>query len=326
MNYNQLHYFYMVVREGGVSAAARKLNMSQPPLSAQIKVFERNIGATLFDRRGNKLQLTTQGVELYSVATQMFELASSIPEKLSKESGTALSLKIGISNEIERPFAVNIVKSLFKEWKRETPPRITFTAGMNEDLLSKLRSWSIDAVMTNRPSSFDDLEIAGTLVMPVVFATGKISVGLKNHSMACNSKDVSKVIAKLGKGLSVPTPKLKLREETDDFMRKLRESQPIIFESDTIAAMVRAIIDNVAVGFIPLAYITREILRKEIIAFGVKEGLWKHALFLMVKRGRAEAPGISEIATAFDHLRREATSAMENISFSGKIDQFLKKI
>ena len=44
MNIYQLRYYIAVVEEGTISAAARKLNLSQPPLSTQIKLLEEEVG------------------------------------------------------------------------------------------------------------------------------------------------------------------------------------------------------------------------------------------------------------------------------------------
>src|ERR1700722_5613828 len=158
MKFNHLHYFYMVVRHGSISAAARDLHVSQPSLSSQIKTFEENLGVGLFERRGNKLELTPTGKTIYSSAAQMFEISASIGEFISQRTHQNLPIHLGIADEIERPFAVNLVKSLTTKWKKKDPPSISFTTGLNEVLLEKLRSWSLDAVITNRPSSFNDLE------------------------------------------------------------------------------------------------------------------------------------------------------------------------
>ena len=50
MNIYQLRYYIAVVEEGTISAAARKLNLSQPPLSTQIKLLEEEVGTELFIR------------------------------------------------------------------------------------------------------------------------------------------------------------------------------------------------------------------------------------------------------------------------------------
>src|SRR5579863_1727584 len=112
MNFNHLHYFYMAVRHGSISAASRDLHVSQPSLSSQIKTFEESLGVALFDRRGNRLELTPAGRKVYSDAAQMFELSASIEEFVSHRTHAHLPIHIGIADEIERPFAVDLVRNL----------------------------------------------------------------------------------------------------------------------------------------------------------------------------------------------------------------------
>ena len=50
MDLKQLRYFTTVAEEGTISAAAKKLFMSQPPLSTQMKLLEQELGCTLFIR------------------------------------------------------------------------------------------------------------------------------------------------------------------------------------------------------------------------------------------------------------------------------------
>ena len=44
MELKQMLYYTVIVEEGTFQAAARKLNMTQPPLSAQIRQLEEEIG------------------------------------------------------------------------------------------------------------------------------------------------------------------------------------------------------------------------------------------------------------------------------------------
>ena len=43
MDLKQLEYFVTVINEGTISSAARKLNLSQPPLSAQMNSFSADL-------------------------------------------------------------------------------------------------------------------------------------------------------------------------------------------------------------------------------------------------------------------------------------------
>ena len=50
MNIKQLQYFVTIVENGTITAAAKKLGISQPPLSAQMKLLEEELGVTLMER------------------------------------------------------------------------------------------------------------------------------------------------------------------------------------------------------------------------------------------------------------------------------------
>ena len=64
IDWNQLRAFLETAETGSLSAAARKLGLTQPTLSRQVAAIERRLGVTLFERAGKSMVLTATGVDL----------------------------------------------------------------------------------------------------------------------------------------------------------------------------------------------------------------------------------------------------------------------
>ena len=62
MTLKQLEYFLEIARMGSVSKAAQMLNISQPPLSMQLKALEDELGVPLFNRTKRGLEITPEGL------------------------------------------------------------------------------------------------------------------------------------------------------------------------------------------------------------------------------------------------------------------------
>jgi DNA-binding transcriptional LysR family regulator len=78
LDWNQLKAFLETAETGSLSAAARKLGLTQPTLSRQVAAIEQRMGVTLFERVGKTMALTTTGLDLLEHARAMGAAADAL--------------------------------------------------------------------------------------------------------------------------------------------------------------------------------------------------------------------------------------------------------
>ncbi len=97
MELRQLECFAAVVEEGSISAAARKLHMSQPPLSLRMHQLEAECGVTLFVRGARQITLTEAGNLLFRYAREILELETAAGADLeSLRRGRRGNIRLGL--------------------------------------------------------------------------------------------------------------------------------------------------------------------------------------------------------------------------------------
>ncbi|EFU6354525.1 LysR family transcriptional regulator [Salmonella enterica] len=72
---SQLRFFLAVATELNFSRAAKRLNMTQPPLSRQIQLLEHQLGVELFDRTTRSVVLTAAGRRFFIEAQDLLQRA-----------------------------------------------------------------------------------------------------------------------------------------------------------------------------------------------------------------------------------------------------------
>ncbi|TYS91983.1 LysR family transcriptional regulator [Rossellomorea aquimaris] len=154
MDLKQLRYFMTIVEEKTILAAAKRLHMSQPPLSQQLRTMEENLGVSLFYRKGRKLVITEAGKALYQHAYQMIKLLEAAEAEVKEiGSGEKGKLRIGVNtlSDIDLP---HILAKYEKKY-----PNITYNIHQNESsqLIHLLELREIDAALIRMPFSADNM-------------------------------------------------------------------------------------------------------------------------------------------------------------------------
>lgn len=88
INLYQLQLFLAVVDRGTFSAAASELHLTQPAISLQVRALEERYGVRLFNRQGQRLELTDAGYALAEPARRLLALAQEVEESFTAAQGT----------------------------------------------------------------------------------------------------------------------------------------------------------------------------------------------------------------------------------------------
>jgi DNA-binding transcriptional LysR family regulator len=115
INLNQLRVFYEAARSGSFTSAARKLCITQPAVTAQIKAFEDQCNLKLFKKKGRSLYLSEEGSTLFEYARKIFEYEREVEDVIEEmrklKRGT---LRLGTSKAYARYFMPFLISS-FRE-------------------------------------------------------------------------------------------------------------------------------------------------------------------------------------------------------------------
>lgn len=150
LNYHHLHYFWVVAKEGGITAAAEKLHLAQPTLSTQIQKLEKSLGVKLFDRVGRGLVVSEMGQVVFRYADEIFSLGRELSETLQgRPAEDVLKLVVGVPDVVPKLIVYHLLKPALK---LEDKVQIVCYEGKLQELLTDLALHKLDIVLADSPS------------------------------------------------------------------------------------------------------------------------------------------------------------------------------
>jgi DNA-binding transcriptional LysR family regulator len=144
MELRQLRYFIHVAEEEHVGRAARKLHITQSPLSRQIRDLERDLGVLLFERRKGRLRLTAAGRALLDEARPIMRQVERARSAVVR-AGRGEPQHLGIA-VVETAIASGVVLAGLRTLCRRLPDvSLSLRVANPEEQLRLLMSAHIDA-------------------------------------------------------------------------------------------------------------------------------------------------------------------------------------
>ena len=231
MDLRALHYFIVVAEELNITRAAERLNMSQPPLSNQIKGLEEELGVQLFIRGKRQLTITDAGMHLFRRARQIMELTEQTQQEMQSMEGLTGDLNISLV-EGRAPFLLARWISGFRlEFPRVS---VHLWNGSGDEVMERLHRGLADLALVAAPYSPEQLD---------GFSVGRepwVAMMSREHPLAKEESRFLPLQALVGQSLYIPSRRSRL-----DSIRAWFDE---LGEEPTIAGDLSNYIDAVALA------------------------------------------------------------------------------
>ncbi len=168
MELKQLRYFIAVAEEGHFGRAAEKLHRSQPPVSTQIRLLERELGVTLLSRTTRRVELTPAGEVFLEKAKRVLEAAEDARIAVGAAAkGLVGHLTVGFVSSA----ALSLLPLALRKF-RETYPNVDLNLRelTSAEQRKALLAGEIDVGLVRLPMNTDDLTVTKVLAEPLIVA------------------------------------------------------------------------------------------------------------------------------------------------------------
>lgn len=152
MELRQIRYFLAVAEERSFSRAAKRLNISQPPLSRSIRKLEESLRVELFNRTTRTVQLTSAGRAFLAKARiVVFEADSAALEALRMAEGCSDVVSIAFMSAVMLAELTPLLREFLRDHRSVT---FRFVQMRSDEQLAALIDDRIDVAFVDLGSHF----------------------------------------------------------------------------------------------------------------------------------------------------------------------------
>ncbi|MFD2152979.1 LysR family transcriptional regulator [Rhodococcus jostii] len=148
----QLRYFVEACDRGSLSAAAKSLLVSQPALTRQIQILERECGVPLFDRVPSGVLPTASGKALYQHVVTMLRYADTARDAARDAGPVRETVEVGLVPGLPSPWLDRWIDAV-----RDSLPQayLSLSDGSSNTHLQRLREGRLDIAFLHEPPPAD---------------------------------------------------------------------------------------------------------------------------------------------------------------------------
>jgi DNA-binding transcriptional LysR family regulator len=277
MDLSDLRIFLAVVREGGITRAAERLNRVQSNVTTRIRQLEEDLEATLFFREGKRLRLAPAGQALLGYAERLLALADEARASVHDPKPRGL-FRLG---SMESTAAIKLPKAL-NEYHRLYPEvTLELRIGNPFTLASAILAGQLDAALVAEPIADEPFNKAFAYAEEpvVVSAAGQPAPGRKGQ--------FPKTMVAFEHGCPY-------RKRLEDWYAKRGEMPERTVELGSYHAMLGCVVAGMGIALLPRSVLTTFPESKRLTVHRLPPGENRAETVLIWRKG-ASSPNIQAL-------------------------------
>lgn len=294
VDFEKLKTFLEVCQQGSFSRAAEKLRVTQPAISAQIRSLEKEVGATLFDRKSGKVSTTAAGRVFEPFAEHCLQCYSHIVMTVAD---LHRSPRGTISISANETTCLYVFPRIFAHFKRQCP-----RVGLG--IVRAERARTVEAVL-KRQVDFGVISLPmkdPRLKTTLIHKDELVLVVQPDHALAQRrSVRVDELVQ-----YPLLMPKQGRQREQIDGIFQMNDFHPkLAMEVDSGELLKRLILAGLGVGFLPRVNVVEDEQAKQLCTVKIDGVRLARDLALIYHRENVltrAAQTFLEIATSEHHL------------------------
>ncbi|MEA2102878.1 MAG: LysR family transcriptional regulator [Thermodesulfobacteriota bacterium] len=303
MNIHQVRIFYTAAQVMSITKTAKKMHLSQPSVSIQIKDLEESLGVKLFDRINRKISLTDAGKVFYSYAQRILNLIDETNIVMKDfGSGDVGSLAIGASNTI----ANYILPRYLGEFK-ENNPRVDISLSIlnRQDAIEQCLGGDIDVAFVQEVRDHPDLRSELCMLDELVVVCSPrhrwASMGPLSIS-TLNSEAEPIIMREEGSGT---------RDLIEYAAEMIGAQLNIAMEMGNTEGIKRAVEANLGIAIISKNVIKREIKYKKLVSLEIRDLDTRRRFYIVCSSKRRPMPYVKRFYDFIVEKRQLPEDALE---------------
>jgi DNA-binding transcriptional LysR family regulator len=254
----QLRALAVLQSAGSVTAAANRLNLTQPAVTLQLRNLQALAGLPLIQRTGDGMVLTDAGLNVLALAERVEAALLDCERSLDMIAGRSGG-RVSIAAVSTAKYFVPFVIAAFS--RRFPKVDVTLRIGNREDIREALRGYDLDIAIMGRPPVDVQVEIRPLGKHPhVIIAAADHMLSNKKRIAVADLASESFITREIGSGT---------RMLMEQFFQKSGLKPKIGMEMDSNETIKQAVIAGLGIAFISQHTVSHELDEGRLVALKV---------------------------------------------------------